>query len=370
MDREAEITNSTEKTNNDADTTNRPGETNESSKTSKGTENANEAPDIANRPAETKKNTETPNSIENTNKDADIADRPGETDNTHETPDSTENANKDADRPKGKRKNAQNILREATQANISSRISSYIEKNKKIGMTQAKFAKNIGASSSSVNRWASLASKDLPPVYYLKPIADEIGITIDSLITGTDVALARPKYRTYSAAFLSLSELVDIGVIQPYSEDPFLDWLIKKKASIDRMKNVSDAKKNEWVARVAADYDKPMLPPYLTQYIKLFKYTFTEIEEYDTYLTVFRLFQGYASGKTKDDVDELIQQWHNSVKKDTGEYENIEVPYGGGDKMYALDEDGKIILVDKPQKEVWVEATPDDIPDDDNLPFS
>ena len=37
--------------------------------------------------------------------------------------------------------------------------------------------------------------------------------------------------------------------------------------------------------------------------------------------------------------------------------------------MYALDEDGKIILVDKPQKEVWVEATPDDIPDYDELPY-
>lgn len=310
------------------------------------------------------------NSTEKTKNDVDTANHPGGTDNNPKIPNNTENADKDADRPKGKRKTGKNILREAAQANISSRISSYIEKNKKNGMSQAKFAKNIGATSSSVNRWASLALKDLPPVYYLKPIADEIGITIDSLITGTDVALARPKYRTYSAAFLSLLELVNNGLVQPSSEDPFLDWLIRTEIKIDNMKNVRAANKEGWIKKVVSDYEHPFLPIYLTQYINLFVHEYEDIEEYDTYLTVFRLFQGYASGKTKDAVDGLIERWHYAIRKDTGEFPSLEVPYGGGDKMYALDEDGKIILVDKPQKEVWVEATPDDIPDDDNLPFS
>lgn len=258
-------------------------------------------------------------------------------------------------------------LRKAVRENISSRIANYITNTP--GMSQAKFGKMFGASSSTVNRWAADKRKEVPSIYLLKPIADTIGITVDSLLTGSDVKLAKPKYRTYSAAFLSLLELVNNGLVKPSSEDPFLKWLICTKIKIDNMKNVSAANKEGWIKKVVSDYDHPFLPRYLTQYINLFVYEYEDIEEYDTYLIVFRLFQGYSSGKTKDVIDGLIQRWHNAIKKDTGEFPSLEVPYGGGDKMYALDEDGKIILVDKPQKEVWVEATPDDIPDDDELPY-
>ena len=251
---------------------------------------------------------------------------------------------------------------------ISNKIASYITNTP--GMTQAKFGKMFGASSSTVNRWANDKRKEVPSIYLLKPIADTIGITVDSLLTGNDVALAKPSYRTYSAAFLSLAELVDNGLVLPSSEDPFLHWLISTKIKIDNMKNVSAANKEGWIKKVVSDYDHPFLPRYLTQYINLFVYEYEDIEEYDTYLIVFRLFQGYSSGKTKDVIDGLIQRWVNAIKKDTGEFPSLEVPYGGRDKMYALDEDGKIILVDKPQKEVWVDATPDEIPDDDNFPYS
>ena len=259
-------------------------------------------------------------------------------------------------------------LRETVRKNISDRIDTYIASTP--GMTQYKFADMTGASRSSVNRWLNKKGNEMPPIYFLKPIADTIGITVDSLLTGNDVKLAKPSYSTYSAAFLSLAELVDSGLVQPSSEDPFLAWLICTKIKIDNMRNVSEANKEGWVSKVVSDYDQPFLPRFLTQYINLFLYEYEDIEEYDTYLAVFRLFQGYASGQSKEAVDALMQRWHNAVTKDTGEFPPLEVPYGGGDKMYALGENGKVILIDRPQKEVWVEATPDDIPDDDELPFS
>ena len=255
-------------------------------------------------------------------------------------------------------------LRKAVLKNISSRIAKYITTTP--GMTQAKFGKIFGASSSTVNRWANEKREELPSIYLLKPIADTIGITVDSLLTGNEVKLAKPKYRTYSAAFLSLLELINNGLVQPSSEDPFLAWLISTKIKIDNMRNVSEANKEGWVSKVVSDYDRPFLPRYLTQYIKLFLYEYEDIEEYDTYLAVFRLFQGYASGQSKEAVDGLIQRWHNAITQGTGEFQNIEVPYKGGDKLYALDDDGKIVLKDKPIKQFWV---PHNLPEDDELPF-
>ena len=259
-------------------------------------------------------------------------------------------------------------MRRTVKTNIASKINEYIRNNAESGMTQASFAQKIGASTSSFNRWASHATADLPPVHWLKPIANEIGITVDSLITGSDVVLAKPTYGTYADAFLSMTELVRLGLILPRSEDPFLNYLICRQAQNDSMENVSSKKKEGWVSKVVGHYNLPILPKYLTQYINLFMYEYPDIEEYDTYLGVFYMFQDYASGKTKAQVDGLIQKWHDSVEKGTGAYKDVQVPYWGGDKLCMKGEDGKVILVDKPKKEKYISVASSDIPiDPDDL---
>ena len=258
------------------------------------------------------------------------------------------------------------LARKAVHNNISSRIEKYIYDN---DLTQDKFAKTIGVSSSTINRWISSNTDNMPPVYQLKKIADTLGITVDSLLTGSDVLLERPTYRTYSAAFLSLVELIDQALIPPASEDPFLNWLIFKKVAIDHMGKVSRTNKENWINKVVSDYNKPILPRYLTQYIELFKYEYAEIEEYDTYLTVFRLFQGYSSGETKDAVDGLIQRWKHSVIYESNDFAHVRVPYYGAGKLYALNEDGKTILTDFPGEEICSEIGPPDDEADEELPF-
>ena len=91
-------------------------------------------------------------------------------------------------------------LRETVRKNISDRIDTYIASTP--DMTQYKFADMTGASRSSVNRWLNKKGNEMPPIYFLKPIADTIGITVDSLLTGNDV-----KLKTRSWPGLSVQRL-------------------------------------------------------------------------------------------------------------------------------------------------------------------
>ena len=184
---------------------------------------------------------------------------------------------------------------------VASRIWGYINR---AGLTQGSFAQKIDMSSSSVNRWLSYKDKDknkdkskdsdkdkdededetknstsLPPLYKLKDIAQELGITVDSLLGGEETYIDRSISKTYSRAFLTILELSDKGIIQPISEDPFLSQLLCRKMQIDGLDRVEKEKKEKWLKKVLTDYDAPLLPKYLTQYIELFLREYAEIVE-------------------------------------------------------------------------------------------
>lgn len=229
---------------------------------------------------------------------------------------------------------------------IQKRIFDHLDAN---GITQEQFAAAVGVSSSTVNRWINKPNC-IPPVYKLKKVADELGITVESLITGEDHFVDRSLCSTYSRAFLSILELSGKGVIQPKTEDPFLNWLLDKKLNIVNMARVDDEKKAAWMKKVLADYDAPLLPVFLTQYIELFLYAYAEIEEYDTYLVVFRLFQGYGDGSTKEEVDHLIKSWTDSEENGTLEFPpGLKIPWNDRNMLVAIDKDGNTYMKDKPR---------------------
>lgn len=252
---------------------------------------------------------------------------------------------------------------------VASTIWSYINRS---GLTQGSFAQKIDMSSSSVNRWLSYKDKNkgkdnvndknkdsdkdetknstsLPPLYKLREIALELGITVDSLLGGEATYIDHSISKTYAKAFLTILELSDKGIIQPVSEDPFLHLLLYRKLQIDSMNRVGKDKKTAWMKKVLVDYEAPLLPRYLTQYINIFIREYEEIDEYDTYLSVFHLFQGYADGTTKAEVDQVIKKWRESMLSGSDEFKHVEVPWGGGEMLIEIDKEGNTYLVEKPK---------------------
>ena len=272
---------------------------------------------------------------------------------------SREKVQAEKEKEKKRRAEKRRQMEEALHKIVASKIWDYINR---AGLSQGSFAEKIDMSSSSVNRWLSYRDKDtdkdkdetknsttLPPLYKLREIAQELGITVDSLLGGEATYIDRSISKTYAKAFLTILELADKGIIQPVSEDPFLSLLLYRKIQIDGLDRVEKEKKEKWLKKVLMDYDAPLLPQYLTQYIELFTREYAEIEEYDTYLSVFRLFQGYANGSTTAEVDRLIEKWKESIMNGSDEYKYLTVPWGGGEKLIEVDEKGNTHLADKPK---------------------
>lgn len=278
-----------------------------------------------------------------------------------------EKAQAEKEKEKTRRAKIRKQMEEELHKIVALKIWNYINRT---GLTQGSFAQKIDMSSSSVNRWLSYKDKDknkdkskdsdkdkdetknstsLPPLYKLKDIAQELGITVDSLLGGEETYIDRSISKTYSRAFLTILELSDKGILQPVSEDPFLHQLLYRKLQIDSMNRVGKDKKTAWMKKVLVDYDAPLLPLYLTQYIELFIREYEEIDEYDTYLSVFHLFQGYSDGTTKAEVDQVIKKWRESILSGSDEYKNVKVPWGGGEELIEVDEKGNAHLVEKPK---------------------
>ena len=235
---------------------------------------------------------------------------------------------------------------------ISSRLSRFMEKN---NLTQENVAEILGVSATTINRWLN-DKKSTPPVYHLPAVAKMLGLTVDALLSGNEVMIDQTISSTYSKSFLAIVELSDHYLIGPFSCDPFLSWLLSKKAGIDRIAKRRKGKQDEWMNRVLSDFDKPLISPYLTQYIELFKYEYEDFDEYSTYIAVLNLFEEYGQDEQKTaEIDELIQRWNKSIEEKTHEFPQLQVPWGGF--MYGIDENGNVY-----QKEL-----PDSIDETSNL---
>lgn len=255
------------------------------------------------------------------------------------------------EKEKARRAEKRKQMEENLHEIIASKIWDYINRS---GLSQGSFASRIDMSSSSVNRWLSYKgetknSTSLPPLFKVREIAQELGITVDSLLGGEETYIDRSISKTYAKAFLTILELADKAIVQPISEDPFLSQLLYRKVLIDGMNRVGKDKKIAWMKKVLVDYDAPLLPQYLTQYIDLFIREYEEIEEYDTYLAVFHLFQGYADGTTKAEVDQVIKKWRDSIMSGSDEFKYVKVPWGGGEKLVEVDKEGNVFFVEKPK---------------------
>lgn len=245
---------------------------------------------------------------------------------------------------------------------IKQQLFDYVKDNK---ITQEELARRLEVSTSTISRWHNVQTST-PPVYQLPKVARLLGTTVDGLLSGKKIAVSDDLCSTYSQAFLAIIELSDKLLIPPTSDDPFLNWLLFQKLEVSNMKMVSDEKKAAWLDKVLVDFNQPLLSIYLTQFIELFKCEYKEINEYDTYLSVFNLFQGYEDGSTKKEIDSLIKRWHDSLLNETGEFKYATVPYGGGDMMYDIDENGKVRTVEKPR---YVEGQWDESLDPDAEPY-
>ena len=109
--------------------------------------------------------------------------------------------------------------------------------------------------------------------------------------------------------------------------DPFVRYLYDRFITIEHTPTIQQDRKDQWKQKVYRDFDRPLLPLYLTQYIELFCWQFSEIEEYDTYLSVFNVLQDYMNGKGRDMVNDLIAQWHQDDDVDGGKFPGMHIPW-------------------------------------------
>ena len=165
---------------------------------------------------------------------------------------SREKVQAEKEKEKKRRAEKRKQMEESLHKIVASKIWGYINR---AGLSQGSFAEKIDMSSSSINRWLSYKGKDkdndkdkdetknstcLPPLYKLRDIAQELGITVDSLLGGDETYIDRSISSTYSKAFLTILELADPGIIQPVSEAPFLSQLLYRKMQIDGLDEIVD----------------------------------------------------------------------------------------------------------------------------------
>ena len=259
--------------------------------------------------------------------------------------------------------------KEAIHKNISERLNRLTSKK---GITQQSMADVLGVNKTMVSRLINEKGK-VPPLDLAVRIAQMLGITLEALTEDTEVTVDQSITLSYAKAFFTIWALTERGLIKPDSRDPFLLWLLKKRNEIEKMprrdadmQKAWEEKVLAWERKVLRDYSRPLLPRYLTQFTYLFLEAYPDIEDYDTYLGVFNLFQGYMEGNEDDTqkVNGLIQKWRNDLIDEKGCYNNIPVPWDG-EEYVELDKDGNEYVTEKPK---YVALVPDLAGDEDD-PF-
>ena len=211
---------------------------------------------------------------------------------------------------------------------VAKNLSNLIKVQKDRGgtvRTREDLADELGVTVSTIHRWCN--GSVLPGTDYIVAIAQIFGVSIDDLLSEGGIQEHPADTLTYSKLLWTILDLESEAYFSREGlGDPFIYYLYNKFLSIEQTPIQYD-RKEQWRRRVYMDYDRPLLPLYLTQYIELFRWQFSEIEEYDTYLVVFNILQDYMQGKGREMIDSLIASWHENDDNNGVKFPVMNVPW-------------------------------------------
>lgn len=233
---------------------------------------------------------------------------------------------------------------EALKTVVSENIQRLMEQQKVYGgkiQTHDDLARELDVSVSTVHRWYSGAV--LPGTDYLVAIAKVFEVDVNALLNADGIQKHPAEDITYSQLLWIIMDLESESYF--FHEgfgDPFIHYLYDRFVKIEMTPTIQQDRKEMWKQKVYRDYNRPLLPLYLTQYFELFCWQFSEIEEYDTYLAVFNILQDYMNGKGRDMVNELIDRWHQDDDIRGGIFPGMIIPwlsrYGHFSHIYKAQE--------------------------------
>ena len=220
----------------------------------------------------------------------------------------------------------------ALKKTVSDNIQRLMNQQKEYGgkiQTHDDLAEELDVAVSTVHRWYTGAV--LPSADYLVAIAGVFGVSVNDLLNKGGIQEHPAENITYSQLLRIILDLeTESYFFREGFGDPFIRYLYDRFVTIEQTPTIQQDRKDMWKQKVYRDYDRPLLPVYLTQYIELFRWQFSEIEEYDTYLAVFNVMQDYMNGKGKSVIDDLIAQWHKDDDARGGRFPGINVPWLSG----------------------------------------
>ena len=218
---------------------------------------------------------------------------------------------------------------EALKTVVSENIQRLMKQQKAYGgkiQTQDDLAGKLEVAVSTVSRWYSGAV--LPGTDYLVAIAKVFGVSVNDLLNKDGIQEHPADDITYSKLLWIILDLESESYFfREGFGDPFIHYLYDRFVSIEQTPTIQQDRKDQWKQKVYRDFDRPLLPLYLTQYIELFRWQFSEIEEYDTYLAVFNVLQDYMNGKGREVIDGLIASWHDNDDNDGVKFPGMNVPW-------------------------------------------
>lgn len=218
--------------------------------------------------------------------------------------------------------------------------------NKKI-TKQKILSEETGIGTTSISRW--MKGQAIPSVEQLVLVSRAFNISINSLIE-KDGHLSDTKIYTYKDALIRVLGLENLMI--PQFQDPFLEYLYSRYYHIMGLGKVSPIKRESILVDLLNNYDRPILPLYLTQYSELFEYEYQQYDEDQTKLTVFNLFQDYMRGEGTDKVDALITDWLKDSLNDGHKYAGLNVPYGSS-ILFKKGPNGESILMTDEDKDFY-----------------
>lgn len=209
--------------------------------------------------------------------------------------------------------------------NILRLMGSQQEQGGRLRSSEA-LAKELGVTSSMVRRWCNRTV--MPNTDYIMAIATAFGVSVNDLLYKHGAEQELSKRLTYSQLLWLILDLQSEDFFsQEGLRDPFIFYLYDKYMTIEMTPTIQPERKERWKNQVYKDFDRPLLPAYLTQYIEVFRWQYSEIEEYDTTLVVFNILQDYMNGKNREKVDNLIARWHENDDNDGSEFPPLTIPW-------------------------------------------
>lgn len=173
---------------------------------------------------------------------------------------------------------------------------------------QGIIAQKIGVSESSLSGW--FGGKNLPSVDQLVLLAQALNVSPGWLLDGHSYSDYKNAEITYTEAYRILRPLASKNLINAESvSDYFLNYLLKRTASLDKKKNLPKERLDEWNSWVIKEFTVPVMPPLDKDLYKVIETYYGDIDDDNSVVNVLKVVRDYHDGKNREEIKDFYRIW-------------------------------------------------------------